>query len=230
MKAETIGTASLYHGDCSDVLPLLGQLDAVITDPPYGIGENARRIASRGNASRPTDYGEFTWDREPIDSTLLHMVIASGRRAIVFGGNFYPVPPASCWLVWDKLNGANDFADCELAWTNLPTAVRIYRHRWNGMIRAGEERTQQRVHPTQKPVALMAWCIAQAGMPQSIVDPFMGSGTTGVAAVRMGRTFIGIERDATYFEIACERIENAQRQAPLFADVPQPTSEQGALL
>jgi site-specific DNA-methyltransferase (adenine-specific) len=218
MQPVTIGNATLYLDDCRDVLPILAQCDAVITDPPYGLGVNGKWTA---RAASQNDYGAITWDGEPIDGALLHMAIASGRRAIVFGGNFYSVPPASCWLVWDKLNGSNGFADGELAWTNLPAAVRIYRHRWHGMIRAGEERTQQRVHPTQKPVALMAWCIEQAGTPKTVIDPFMGSGTTGVAAVRMGCEFTGIEREARYFDLACERIENAQRQQPLFRPTPR---------
>jgi site-specific DNA-methyltransferase (adenine-specific)/modification methylase len=132
-------------------------------------------------------------------------------------------------LIWDKQN-TGDFADCELAWTNLPKAVRIFRHLWNGMIRAGEEKGQQRVHPTQKPIAVMQWCIEQAGMPETILDPFMGSGTTGVAAVRLGRKFIGIEREPRYFDIAIERITNAQRQESLFEPVAPKAEQMGFAL
>jgi site-specific DNA-methyltransferase (adenine-specific) len=113
-------------------------------------------------------------------------------------------------------DGNSDFADCELAWTNLPKAVRIFRHMWNGMLRASE-RGYPRVHPTQKPVALIEWCITQIAAPQSVLDPFMGSGTTGVACANLGRQFIGIEIEAKYFDIACERIDAAYRQHRLFA-------------
>lgn len=228
MKPVVIGNATLYLGDCREILPTLERVDAVITDPPYGINENSKKGASREKMAKATDYGSFDWDKNPVDHDLLQAVIATGKRAVVFGGNYYPMPATSCWLIWDKQNGANDFADCELAWTNLPKAVRIFRHLWNGMIRAGEEKGQQRVHPTQKPIAVMQWCIEQAGMPETILDPFMGSGTTGVAAVRLGRKFIGIERDPRYFELACRRIEDAQRQESLF-EPEAPKAEQAAL-
>jgi site-specific DNA-methyltransferase (adenine-specific)/modification methylase len=134
---------------------------------------------------------------------------------IIFGGNYYSLPPTKCWLVWDKENGDTDFADCELAWTNIDKAVRRIRYLWNGFARAnGEPRGD---HPTQKPIGVMKWAIGHLPEPnQTILDPFMGSGTTGVAAVQMGRKFIGIEREERYFEIACKRIEQAQRQGDMF--------------
>jgi site-specific DNA-methyltransferase (adenine-specific)/modification methylase len=238
MKKEIIGDATLYLGDCREILPTLQRVDAVITDPPYGIAESSKKIAGRQRkdtwkskqVADQVDYGQFDWDQSPIDGALLDAVLQAGKIAIIFGGNYYPMPPSSCWLIWDKQNGATDFADCELAWTNLPKAVRIFRHLWNGMLRAGEEKGVQRVHPTQKPVAVMQWCIEQAGMPETIIDPFMGSGTTGVAATRLGRSFTGIEREPKYFEIACKRIEDAQRQVSLF-DAPAPAKhEQMGLL
>jgi site-specific DNA-methyltransferase (adenine-specific)/modification methylase len=199
--------------DCAEVLPL--QADLLLTDPPYGIGESSKKNASRGKAAFPTDYGHYDWDQNPPDTACLDACMASAPSAIVWGGNFFGLPAASKWLVWDKEN-SGDFADCELAWTNLPGAVRIFRHMWNGMLRASE-RNAPRVHPTQKPIALMEWCIAQAGEVASVVDPFMGSGTTGVACANLGKAFIGIEREQRYFEIACERIAAAQSQQRLFA-------------
>jgi site-specific DNA-methyltransferase (adenine-specific)/modification methylase len=142
---------------------------------------------------------------------------------IIFGGNYYDCPPASCWLVWDKLNGDNDFADCELAWTNLPKAVRRIRYLWNGMLRAnGEERGD---HPTQKPVGVMAWALNQLpNGTRTIIDPFMGSGTTGVACALAGLTFTGVEREERYYDAACRRIEEAYKQPRLFAEpVAKPT-------
>lgn len=214
MHKETIGNAVLYCGDCREILPTLPKTDACITDPPYGIGENSHRVANRGKLAKTTDYGSFDWDKEPASADRIAACIAASETTIIFGGNYFQLPPARCWLVWDKQN-TGDFADCELAWTNIKGSVRIFRHTWNGMIRDGEERGQKRVHPTQKPIALMRWCIDKAGNPQSIIDPFMGSGTTGSAAVGMGRKFIGIERDERYFDIACRRIEDAQRQQSL---------------
>lgn len=214
----------LYNADCREVLPGLPRFDAVVTDPPYGINENSRKVASRGKLAAPVDYGEFDWDREPIDAETLALVRAAGRWAIIFGGNYYDAPAASCWLVWDKLNGDNDFADCELAWTNLPKAVRRIQWRWNGMIRAEKG---AREHPTQKPREVMKWCIEQIPEPnRTIIDPMMGSGTTGVAAVKLGRKFTGIERVPAYFEISLRRIEAALRQPDLFIEKPKPMKQE----
>jgi len=215
VKPVIIGNAELWLGDCRDILPTLPKVDAVVTDWPYGIGEAAGKNASRGNLATAKDYGDDDWDDKPIDAELVALTRAAGRWNILFGGNYYPCPATSCWLVWDKENGSNDFADCELAWTNLPKAVRRLRYMWNGMLRAhGEPRGD---HPTQKPIGVMKWAIGHLPEPnQTILDPFMGSGTTGVAAVQMGRKFIGIEREERYFQIACRRIEDAQRQSDLF--------------
>jgi len=225
-RVETIGNATLYLGDCRDILPTLGKVDAVVTDPPYGIGESAGKAKTRtsGLTSKVKsaqlyrkDYGDDDWDDKPIDAELMAAVRSAGRWNIIFGGNYYEVPATSCWLVWDKLNGATDFADCELAWTNLPKAVRRIQFLWNGCMRAqGETRGD---HPTQKPIGVMKWAIGHLPAPSdTILDPFMGSGTTGVAAVQMGRKFIGIEREPKYFDIACRRIEDAQRQGDMFLE------------
>ena len=211
-----IGDAALYRGDCLDVLPTLGRFDAVITDPPYGIGENAHRVASRSKLAKTTDYGSFDWDSAPPSKEVIEACVSAGKVAILWGGNYFELPPARGWLIWDKINSGN-FADAEMAWTNMQMSVRMYRQMWNGMIRAGDERGQIRVHPTQKPLGLMRWCLDWAKDAQSILDPFMGSGTTGVAAVQMGRKFTGIEREAKYFDIACQRIEQAYAQGQLFA-------------
>ena len=215
-RVEVIGRAVLVQADCRDVLPVLGKVDACVTDPPYGIGEAAGKAKSRGKLAAAIDYGNDDWDNEPIAPETMAKVRTAARWQIIFGGNYYDCPPASCWLVWDKENGDNDFADCELAWTNLPKAVRRIKFMWNGMLRANGE--QRGDHPTQKPIGVMKWCIGHLPHGETILDPFMGSGTTGVAAVQMGRDFIGIEREAKYFDIACRRIEQAQRQGDLFID------------
>jgi DNA modification methylase len=210
-----IGNATLYLGDCRDILPLLPKVCAVVTDPPYGIGEAAGKNASRGNMAHAKDYGDEAWDNEPVPADLIGEVVAAGKRAVIFGGNYYQLPPSSCWLVWDKENGNNDFADCELAWTNLPKAVRRIRYMWNGMLRQNNEPRGD--HPTQKPVGVMRWVLGQIPDAQTILDPFMGSGTTGVACMELGRAFVGIEKSQRYFDIACRRIEDAQRQQRMFA-------------
>ena len=213
-----IGNATLYLGDCMEILPTLERVDAVITDPPYGINENHKKVASREKLAAPKDYGEFDWDKAPPDGALIDTVRSLATWSAFFGGNYFQLPPTSCWLVWDKLN-SGDFADCELAWTNWPKAVRRIQWRWNGMIRQGNE---ERYHPTQKPLEVMKWVIDLCPKADTILDPFMGSGTTGVAAIQMGRKFIGIEREPKYFEIACKRIEQAASQAQLFEpEAPQ---------
>lgn len=218
MRVETIGRATLYLGDCREVLPTLGKVDLVCTDPPYGIGYDKAAAKSSGSQSggmlaAKRHYEATDWDSAPPDTDLLNAVINLGQSAILFGGNYFGLPASRCWLVWDKeVNG--EFADCELAWTNLDKPVRRIRHMWNGMLRKGQE--ERNDHPTQKPLGVMKWAIGHAPKADSILDPFMGSGTTGVAAVQMGRDFIGIEREPKYFDIACKRIDDAQRQADLF--------------
>lgn len=221
-----IGDATLYLGDCRDILPQLPKVDAVITDPPYGINENDKKVASRVNLAAPKDYGEFSWDKSPPDKDLIDAIRTAAKWQAMFGGNYFELPPTSCWLVWDKLN-SGDFADCELAWTNWPKAVRRIQWRWNGMIRQGGE---DRYHPTQKPLTVMKWVIDLCPKADTILDPFMGSGTTGVAAVQMGRQFIGIEREPKYFDIACERIQKAVNQGMLFEPEKPKMPEQVGLL
>lgn len=215
-RVETIGRATLYLGDCATILPTLAPVDLVCTDPPYGIGEAAGKAKTRGKLAKAIDYGNDDWDNQPITPELMAAVRAAGRWQIIFGGNYYDCPAAKCWLVWDKVNGDNDFADCELAWTNLPKAVRRIRYMWNGMLR--EKGAQRGDHPTQKPLEVMKWCIGQAPAIETVIDPFMGSGTTGVAAIQMGKSFIGIEREERYFEAACRRIREANGDdlGPLF--------------
>lgn len=228
-RKETIAEGvDLYLGDCREILPTLGKVDAVVTDPPYGVGESSKKVASRGKLATPRDYGEFDWDKEPPPAWLIAMLQDMSRWQIIFGGNYFSLPPSSCWLVWDKKNGTNDFADCELAWTNLPKAVRRIEWLWNGMIRKGSD---VREHPTQKPLGVMAWALDQ--LPDNvkvICDPFMGSGTTGVAAIQKGLGFIGIEREVAYFDAACLRLQEALNAPKLFAEAPSAAPVQEAML
>ena len=202
---------TLYCGDCLEILPTLGKVDAVVTDPPYGVSERCqRRSNGRSNACDSIDFEQVLNDDRPFDPS--HLV--AFERVCLWGANYYAdkLPFVSKWLVWDKREGGNsdDNADCELAWTNATGPARLLHHRWRGMIKASE-RDQKRVHPTQKPIALMEWCIEQVKVPDGgvVLDPYMGAGATGVACVKTGRKFIGIELDPAYCEIAKQRIEKA---------------------
>jgi site-specific DNA-methyltransferase (adenine-specific)/modification methylase len=215
-----IGNATLYHGDALELCGLLPKDAAIITDPPYGIAfsHHGQAVRGIGGGKYKTAFAgiKVIGDDRPFDpvSWLAFPVI------ILWGASHFAsrLPDVDKWLIWDKREAEStlSFADCEIAWTNLPGQARIFRHYWNGMLKASE-RGEPRVHSTQKPIALMRWCIEQANIPRLIADPYMGSGTTGVAAMQAGIDFIGVEIHKPYFDIACERIDNAQRQERMFA-------------
>jgi DNA modification methylase len=215
-----IGNAELWHGDCREILPTLPDCDLILTDPPYGIKVAPQGLVGSKSTKRLAvckDYGATEWDNEPPPAWVIELMRAKAKWQVMFGGNYYPLPPARCWLVWDKDNGETDFADCELAWTNLPKAVRRLRWMWNGMLQQDMANKEERQHPTQKPVPVMRWALLQVPDAVTVCDPFMGSGTTGIACHMEGRQFTGIERERKYFDIACERIARAQAQERLFA-------------
>lgn len=167
-----------------------------------------------GNTASPNGGGaaDLKWDDEvPIDVIL--GLAAMGLPAIIWGGNYFGLPTHRCPLVWDKGAGMRNrtFAECEVAWSNLDANAKVY---CRDPLASGDYVGKQ--HPTQKPIPVMEWCIGLIEDASLILDPFMGSGSTGVAAVRMGREFVGIEREPQYFDIACKRIEDAQRQGDLF--------------
>ena len=216
-----IGDATLYQGDCMDVLPTLGRFDAVITDPPYGIalntdnsrfsGGTAGNMARRGIGVGSADGQPIAGDDKPFDPAFL---LRYGKDQIIWGWNNYPdrLPRGAC-LVWLKrLDPAfgSFLSDAETAWMSRGHGVYCRRDLTNNAI------AKERAHPTQKPIGLMVWCIEFLPNPETILDPFMGSGTTGVAAIQLGRKFTGIERDPAYFAIACQRIEQAHAQGQLF--------------
>ena len=225
---EVIGNAELYLGDCMEVLPTLPKVDAVITDPPYGIGAD-KHAGKQENGWTQWDVNGWDSERPPLE--LIRAASTAGKVSIIWGGNYFTdvLPPSMQWLVWDKGQRGFSLADCEFAWSSQNNAARVFNYARALAMQDGKE------HPTQKPIALMKWCIDQCkNNPQTILDPFMGSGTTGVAAVQMGRRFIGIEREPKYFDIACRRIEDAQRMADMFAhevrDAYEMTAQQADLL
>jgi DNA modification methylase len=213
VRIETIGDATLYLGDCMEVMPTLGRVDAVLTDPPYGI--NAARDRN-SEANGWVDYGAPGWDQERPGREIFDAIIACSKHQIIWGGNYFTdyLPPTMQWLVWDKGQRNFSLADGEFAWSSQQKAARIFNYPRIKAMADGKE------HPTQKPIALMAWCLGFVKDARTILDPFMGSGTTGVACAKAGRTFIGIEREPTYFDIACRRIEQAYAQPDMFVAPP----------
>jgi DNA modification methylase len=200
---EKIGNATLYLGDCAEILPTLNKVDAVITDPPYGIS-----ITKSNRLSKSRGFKDTGWDNQTPSKYLIDSIIKKSNQTILWGGNYFDLPPTRCFLAWDKQNEGRDFADFEMAWTNLDKVARIFRMRPMNM-------DGGKVHPTQKPIALMVWCINKID-GNTILDPFMGSGSTGVACAKMGKEFIGIEQDEQFFEIAYSRIKMAYAQGDMF--------------
>lgn len=218
VKEERIGGQRLILGDCLEVMPLLGKVEAVVTDPPYGIdyGRSGGFSASHG-------WGNWRenveWDKERPQPEVFKAILDNSKDQIIWGGNYFAdlLPPSMRWLAWDK--GQRDFslADMELAWTSQQKAVRVFTYA------RGKARNDGKQHPTQKPVALMKWCLGFLPDAKTILDPFMGSGTTLVACQKLGRQGIGIELDPDYFDIACKRVDEASRQPDMFVQhLPQP--------
>jgi site-specific DNA-methyltransferase (adenine-specific) len=194
---------TIYHGDCREILPHV-RADLLLTDPPYGIGEKWTKTALVGKrgSSRLWGKGE-TWDNTTVSHWLIQQAIESANAAIVWGGNYYELPPARGWLSWDKLQEFSG-AHCELAWSNLDIPARVFRmSRIDAYHNKAEHRKE---HPTEKPTELMRWCIGLADNPLSVLDPFMGCGATLLAASSMKRSAIGVEIEERYCEIAAKRL------------------------
>lgn len=209
-----IGDAELWLGDCLEILPTLPKVDAVITDPPYGLGDLWARDGSFASCGGRLWSSAEKWDSQILQDAI-NATLAKANAAVVWGGNYYDLPPSRGYLIWDKMQSGFSLADSEFAWVNKPITPKTFRYARAQLASEGK------IHPTQKPVGLMVWCIDRIGNPQTILDPFMGSGTTGVACAQLGRKFIGIEIEPKYFDIACRRIEQAYAQGKLFE--PQQT-------
>lgn len=205
-----IGSATLYLGDCRDILPTLPKVDAVITDPPYGINKDGQKKSTGAHGGRK-EYEFLNWDAERPDAEIFDLILSAAEKHVIWGGNYFAdlLPATGKWLVWDKGQRISQ-SDGELAWTSECGALRICTMNRVELMADGAE------HPTQKPVRLMAWSITQIKAAGAVLDPFMGSGSTGVACMRLVQPFIGIEREPKYFDIACRRIEDAQRQSRMF--------------
>lgn len=214
---------TLYLGDCRFILPTLEKVDAVVTDPPYGIAH-----LWKGGFSEKHGWGKAKdesitrneWDDKPLSGEMLDLIIAAAKQHIIWGGNYFDLPPSRCWFIWNKPERNFTLAEAELAWTNLDAVVRVFDCRRSD---------QGREHPTQKPLDLMVWCVERLKTARLILDPFMGSGTTGVAAVKVGRKFTGIEIEPKYFDIACRRISEALKQPDMFIEKPKPIKQEAFL-
>jgi DNA modification methylase len=215
MERVEIGDAVLYRGDCLEVMKDLskGCFDLALTDPPYGID-----FGKQGSFSASHGWGPWRenveWDKERPQREVFDLVRIISQNQIIWGGNYFAdlLPPSMGWLSWDKGQRNFSLADFEMAWTSFNAAARACSYPRAKALQDGKE------HPTQKPVEVMKWCIQIAAKrsqkPVDVVgDPFMGSGTTGVAAVQEGRKFVGIEIDEKYFQIACRRIEWQKQSA-----------------
>ena len=203
-------SCTIYCGDCREILPNLPKVDLVLTDPPYGIFKRVDSGIMFGKATiYSIDQSATKWDKKP-DKNTLDLVTAKAPQYIIWGGNYMADHLGSCSgpLVWNKLTGNNSYADGELAWSNVAGTLRIFTHQWCGAFK-DSERGLRAVHPTQKPVALFKWCIGLANNPRTVLDPFMGSGTTLVAAKNLGLRAIGIEIEEQYCEIAARRLAQA---------------------
>lgn len=209
------GQVTIYHGDCRDILPRLDGVDLVLTDPPYGIafqkGRSGNAVKGRKSLRRNPD--PIAGDAEPFDPSL----ILSFPNVVTWGANHYAkrLPDGGRWLVWDKLDGMetfDSFSDVEIAWCSDKGADRIFRYLWKGVCQAGEKGAPK-FHVSQKPLALMKWCLSFFPDAEVVVDPYMGSGTTLRAAKDLGLRAIGIELEERYCEIAVKRL--AQSVLPL---------------
>lgn len=219
-RFETIAEGVTLHlGDCREILPTLGKIDAVVTDPPYGIGKDGQKRTTGGHGGRKA-YEFLGWDAERPKPEIFKFMLAVAPQHVIWGGNYFAdlLPPTGKWLVWDKGQRINQ-SDGELAWTSEHGALRIFDLNRVSLMTDGAE------HPTQKPIQVMRWSIQQLGTPQIILDPFMGSGSTGVAAISLGSKFIGIEIEQKYFDIACKRIAAALKQTDLFVEKPKPAEQ-----
>ena len=226
MRKEIIGPATLYHGDSRELR--LPRVYTLVSDPQYGGG----RFVSTHNSGRKGAGAAMTrtdGDFKPTEADGEHFdpqPWLDFPRIVLWGANHYcdKLPAGRSWLTWDKLDGKTPVpvaSDTEYAWTSVKGPSRTFTHLWRGIMRAGEENVVHggKLHPYQKPVALMAWSIECVKAPPNdpVFDPYMGSGSTGIAALRAGRNFVGCEIERTHFETACERIENELRQHRLIA-------------
>jgi site-specific DNA-methyltransferase (adenine-specific) len=216
MKTDTL---DLRRMDCMDLMREFpdGHFDLAIVDPPYGIGEDGSNNASRGKCAVAKDYKGFAGgDKEPPSLEYFDEIRRVSRHQIIWGANHFMdrvMRGSPAWIVWDKENGTSDFADAELAYSSFKSACRVFRFRWAGMLQGDMANKEARIHPTQKPVALYRWLLANYAKPgQRILDTHLGSGSIAIASHYFGAHLTACEIDEDYFKAACERIDRETRQ------------------
>lgn len=215
-------TSSAFLMDCIEGMKQYPDkyFDLAVVDPPYGIGEDVEKNHSRSKQAKAKEYTPKNWDKEPPPIEYFNELKRISKHQIIWGANHFisKIPfDSSCWIVWDKENGENDFADCELAWTSFNTAVRKFNFRWAGMLQGDMKNKEHRVHPTQKPVKLYDWIFHNyAKQGDKILDTHLGSGSSRIAANKAGLEFVGFEIDKEYFDASQKRYDNFVAQCRLF--------------
>lgn len=217
-------TLTITNEDCMELMARYPDkhFNLAIVDPPYGIGEDGASNHSRGGLAIAKKYEAKTWDREPSSREYFIELQRVSKNQIIWGANHFidnlPNPKNTpCWIVWDKVNGTNDFADVEMAWTSFDTAARLFRFMWSGMMQGNKKLKENRIHPTQKPVALYKWLLSKYAQPgDKILDTHMGSGSIAIACHEMGFDLTACELDKDYYEAAIKRIANHKAQQRLF--------------
>lgn len=214
-----------YNIDCMEYMRTVPDkaFDLAVVDPPYGIGESGEKNHTRGSLAPAKDYAPFAGgDKEPPGDEYFQELFRISKNQVIFGANHFISRfslDSSCWLVWDKENGESDFADCELAWTSFPCAVRRFKFRWSGFLQEDMKNKEARIHPTQKPVALYTWIFQKfAKDGDKILDTHLGSGSSRIAAYDLGLDFVGCELDPVYFKLQEERFAKHTSQYNLFID------------
>lgn len=231
----------LLNMDCMEYMKTLDDnaFDLAIVDPPYGLGEAGKRSGTRsskagaqkfwgskntrGTAIKSTVFADKNWDNEPPPAAYFEELKRVSKNQIIWGANHFAdriniASPA--WIVWDKDNGASNFADCELAYSSFPTAVRLFKYRWSGMLQGDMKNKEKRIHPTQKPVKLYQWLLSKYAKPgDRILDTHLGSGSIAIAAHFHNVDFVGIELDQDYFEATSQRVREETAQCGLAVNV-----------
>lgn len=222
MKTDLL---DLRNVDCMEMMRDFPDkhFDLAIVDPPYGINAATKSFMRQGKqtgksmAVSGVKYKESQWDSNTPDSAYFGELRRVSKNQIIWGGNYFGLPASSCWIVWDKVTGDNLYADCELAWTSFGTAVRKFMFQWKGMLQGNMSEKEDRIHPTQKPVALYRWLLERYAKPgQRILDTHLGSGSHAIACHYAGCHLTASELDPDYFAAACERIERETAQLTMF--------------
>ena len=209
-----------YNMDCVDGMKQFPDkyFDLAIVDPPYGININCSMGRRKGD--KQSDYPKAYWDNEIPNEKYFEELFRVSKKQIIWGANHFisKIPYDShCWIVWDKDNGENDFADCELAWTSFDSAVRRLKYRWSGMLQENMKNKEFRIHPTQKPVALYEWLLSRYAKDGDIIlDTHVGSASSLIACYNTNHKFVGFELDEHYYKLSKERLDREMSQIRLF--------------